>query len=516
MMGLRFAEKVTKGFFDAMIDSGATTLLARVNRLLHDRGAPAFVVGGLVRDMLLDRSTVDIDIAVDGDAPETARAVADALGGKYVLLDDVNRVARVLLPKDGPASAVSQWQLDFSTLAGSIEQDLARRDFTIDAMAVELDRLVTGQRAEALIDPFNGRDDLERGLVRSVDDSVFEADAARLLRAVRLAAELGFSIEADTEAQIRRDARLIVTVAGERVREELLRLLAVPGSGRRVADLDRLGLLTAMIPELEEARDVAQPPEHFWNVLDHSLMVVVAADFLLRQGTWQHTSAEVLHSVPWSDELAACFAGHVSSGSCVASLLKLAALLHDIAKPQTKATDDNGRTRFLGHAQQGAEVAAAVMERLRFSSRETRLVATMVEHHLRPVQMSQDGLPTRRAIYRYFRDVGEAAIGTLFLSLADHLATRGPHLDLSGWEGHTAIVDCVLVSHCEQPDKVRPAKLVDGHDLMSTFGLSPGARLGRLLDAVREAQAAGELTSRQEALSYVRNHLLTEEEVDVR
>ncbi|GAH96198.1 unnamed protein product [marine sediment metagenome] len=268
-------------------------------------------------------------------------------------------------------------------------------------------------------------------MIRTVAETAFESDAARLLRAVRLAAELGFSIDKETEALIRRQSYLIARVAGERVRDELLRLLAIPQAEQLLPYLDKLGLITAMIPELAQAKGVEQPKEHFWNVFDHSLRTVIAVDFLLRQGICEYASEEVLAAAPWSAELAQHFALEVSSGSTRRLLLKLAALLHDIAKPQTKAIDARGRMRFLGHAKEGAVITATILERLRFSAKEVKLVETMVRYHLRPGQMTQNELPSPRAIYRYFRDTEEAGIDILFLSLADHLATRGPQLNMA-------------------------------------------------------------------------------------
>jgi poly(A) polymerase len=147
---------------------------------------------------------------------------------------------------------------------------------------------------------------------------------------------------------------------------------------------------------------------------------------------------------------------------------------------------------------------------LRFSNREIKLVEVMVREHLRPGQMGQGGLPTRRAIYRYFRDTGEAGIDILFLGLADHLATRGAQLNLAQWQEHAQMVEYVLAQHFEQERLVIPAKLVDGYDIMNIFGLSPGPRIGQLLEAVREAQASGEVTNREEALAYLRDRLVTE------
>jgi len=484
-----------------LIEPGASLLLSEVSNFMAERGVRSYLVGGFVRDVLLGRDTADIDIAVTADATEIASKLATALGGRYVLLDEVNKVGRVVVASEEKGRRV----LDFSTVTVNIEHDLARRDFTIDAMAVDLGELGEDYSDVQLIDPFGGRDDLHRGVIRAVSDATFESDAARLLRAVRLAAELGFSIEGDTEALIRRYCHLIASVAGERVREELLRLLAVPG--QFLPYLDELGLLTALIPELAETKGVEQPKEHFWNVFDHSLETVAAVDFLLRRGAWEYAGEEVLAVASWSAVLTQHFDLEVSSGSTRRLLLKLAALLHDIAKPQTKAIDAGGRMRFLGHAKQGAAIAVNILERLRFSAKEVKLVEIMVRHHLRPGQMSHNGLPTRRAIYRYFRDTEEAGIDILFLSLADHLATRGPQLDLAQWQEHAQMAEYVLAQRFQEESLVKPPKLVDGHDLINIFGLSPGPRIGELLEAVREAQAAGELTTRQEALAFIRNRL---------
>ncbi len=509
-----------------LVEPGASLLLTRVSHLLTEQGIKAYLIGGFVRDMLLGRDTADIDIAVAADALEVAPKVAMALEGKYVLLDKVNRVGRVVLV-NGAAPTKGKWELDFSTLKGNIEQDLAQRDFTIDAMAIDFGQIIFHPltpspseekesskgdkillRPPMLIDPFKGWDDLQQGVLRAVTETAFPSDPARLLRAVRLATELGFSIDSKTEALIRRYSHLIAGVAGERIREELLPLLALPRAGQLLTYLDELGLFMALIPELAQTKGSEQPREHFWNVFDHSIQTVVAVDFLLRQGTWEYAGEEFLAAVPWSAVLSQHFDREVSSGSTRRLLLKLAALLHAIAKPQTKAIDEGGRMRFLGHAKEGAEIAVSILERLRFSAKEIKLVEVMVKHHLRPTQMSQGELPSRRAIYRYFRDTEEAGIDILFLSLADHLATRGQRLDLAQWQEHAQMAEYVLAQYFEKASLAVPPKLIDGHDLINIFGLQAGPEIGKILEAVREAQAAREVASREEALAYI-EHLLT-------
>ncbi len=478
------------------IKSDSSRLLSEISRFITRKKIHSYVVGGFLRDTLLERDTADIDIAVAADALEIAKEAADAFNGKFVTLDDVNLVGRVIMP-DG------KWQIDFSTLQSDIFQDLARRDFTIDAMAVELG---AGFNTKNIIDPFHGQDDLHHRLIKAVSDTIFKKDAVRLLRAVRLAAELNFTLESNTEKLIAQDSSLITGVAGERVREELLRLLNLSGAGSHLFYLDKLGLLTAMIPELAVAKGVEQPQEHTWDVFDHSIQTVAATEFVLRESPWEYADAAVLSAVPWSEKIEEHFNREISSGSTARSMLKLAALLHDIAKPQTKTTEGE-RTRFLGHADIGAETAAAIMERLRFSNREIQLVTLLIKYHLRPTQMSNEGMPSNRAIYRYFRDTGEAGIDLLYLCLADHLAARAAALDLNQWQEHCRLTEYVLAKHFTEETLAAPPKIFDGNDIIRIFKLKPGPKIGELLEELREAQAAGEITTREQAVAYIRNLL---------
>jgi poly(A) polymerase len=481
------------------IDQDLLAILVRVSTILNQQNCPAYVVGGFVRDWLLGRKTDDIDFAVKGDDLSMAQEVARAVDGKYVLLSEINKTARVVI------NGEHMWQLDFTSFSNDIQDDLRRRDFTIDAMAIELQALISG--SPELIDPFKGEIDLKKKLIRAVSQVIFIEDAARLLRAVRLSAELGFKIAPDTEKLIKKDCQLAKLVPGERIREELVRILALPGSAVSVRFLDKMGLLIAIIPELQELKGARQPKEHYWDVFNHSVETMAASEFVLREGKWKYGKDDLLTVVPWSEEISRHFDEEVSSGSNRRLLLKFSALMHDIAKPATMTVDEAGRTRFLGHAKEGAAKAVTVLERLRFSSREVRLVENLIYHHLRPAQMANSGLPTSRAVFRYFRDTEDAGIDVLFLALADYLATHGPKLDIKEWKQHNLLINFILTEHSRQETKVLPVKLIDGNDLMEAFSLSPGRLVGELLIEVREAQAAGELSTREEALELVRKKL---------
>jgi poly(A) polymerase len=508
-------------------------ILAKISHLLAIQKKQGYIVGGFIRDWLLKRETNDIDIAVSGDAITVARKVAEEIKGKFVLLDDVNNIARVVVIEDEQRGKPTQnqelhgaeWHFDFSSFTGDIKTDLARRDFTVNAMALELGQFVTARTATKmssrksatplvekrsplrLIDPFSGREDLKDKIVRRVSEQIFEDDAARLLRAVRLAAELDFTIEPETESLIHRYSQAVTEVPGERVREELLRLLNLPRATYYLRYLDKLGLLLTLVPELAESKGVEQPTVHFWDVFEHSLQTVAAVEFLIRESDWEYSNEDMLSTAPWSEAIDRHLSEEVSSGSNHKVLLKLGGLFHDIAKPMTKSIDDTGRARFLGHADQGAAMTVNIMERLRFSNREIKLVESLVYHHLRPAQMANGELPTQRAIYRYFRDTSEAGIDILFLALADYLASRGPLASMEDWRKHCQLINYILAEHDKQQAKILPVKLIDGHDIMDTFDLAPGQLIGKLLAVINEAHTSGELSTREEALALVQREL---------
>ncbi len=478
----------------------ARTLLATASELLS--GRPGYLVGGSLRDALLGRPSDDLDLAVPVDAPDLARTLADRSGGHFVLLDAQRGIARVVLD-EGPVRTI-----DIAPLRGDIDTDLGERDFTMDALAALLEPLADGAPAE-LIDPHGGLRDLEHGIVRLVSERALVEDPLRLLRAVRLAAQLDFRLAPETADALRRHAEGIGRAAAERQRDELARILATPRAGPAIRLLDDLGLLERLLPEVTASRGVSQPKEHYWNVFDHSVETVVALDFMLaekepagrREARFWRVLWDALAFLP---ELRDHLAEEVSEGRSRSTLLKLAGLLHDVAKPETRAPDATGRIRFFGHAERGAETARSVLRRFRFSRRETELVATMVEEHLRPGQLSTEGPPSRRALFRFFRDTDEAAESVLLLSLADHLAARGPRLRIDGWRRHVAYIAHVLGRRHEEEAIVRPTRLLTGDDLMVALAIEPGPEVGRLLAVLEEAQASGEVTSRQDALAFIR------------
>ena len=468
-------------------------LLVRLRDHFAARGVEAYCVGGVVRDAISGWATADVDIALHAaDVGSVAAEMARSFTATLVPLDEERQVFRVV-----PAGGA---YIDLTPVrGGGINADLALRDFTIDALAIPFDGLDLAY--PSLLDPLGGIADLRAGTVRACGPGVFREDPLRLLRGVRLAAEMCLVVEPSTQAMMREEHRLLATVTGERTRDEFCRILAAPGAVASLRLLDNLGLLTMIIPELEEARGVGQPKEHYWDVLQHSLETVGAMEQVLRQS---QGDPQFLDAIPWNAAFASYFQRPTGGGRNRLLLAKLTALLHDISKPATKTVEPDGRIRFLGHPVKGAEVTEQIMERLRFTSQEVRMVSIMVEEHLRPGLISRGANePTRRALYRFFRDAEDVVVDTLFLSFADYMAARGPLMETDDWALYSGKIRDIL-SHWQEWLSVPPTvKLVDGHDIMREFKLPPGPRIGSLLEAVMEGHASGEISSKEEALVLV-------------
>ncbi len=472
-------------------DPGQREIIQAAAAVAASQKLSAYIVGGFLRDSLLGRPVHDLDLAVEGDARLFAEALSEMLRAPMFALHVEAGMYRLTL--QGQAFD----QIDVSTTAGTLAEDLGRRDFTVDALAV--DALGAADSRRVIIDLAGGLGDLENKVLRAIAPDVFQKDPARLLRGVRLAAELGFTVEPATERLIIENAHLTASVAGERTREELVRLLSLPSAGATVEYLDRLRLLTRVFPELEPSRGVDQPNEHTWDVLGHQLKTVSSLDWVLRRGDWPYGMAEAQRIIPWDSATAAYFEASVNGGASRLALARLAALIHDIAKPETKTLAPSGRVRFYGHPSRGAETAAEMLKRLRFSQKEIKFIAAMVEAHMRPNQLGPEAImPTPKAVYRFLRDTGDAAVATLYLSLADHLAARGPTLVLDNFREHVTIVTYVLSERGRQLE-MAPKRLIDGHELESRFGLKPGPEMGNILEAVTEAQATGEIATKEEA-----------------
>ncbi len=447
----------------------------------------AWLVGGALRDRLLGRPTSDFDVALAGDPEPCARALARRAGGHAFALSESFGVWRVVAHE-------RTWQIDLLPLeGGSIESDLARRDFTVNAIAEPLG-------GGSPVDPFGGLGDLETRRLRMVSADAFERDPLRTLRLARLHGELGFTAERDTEAEAARSAGGLARVAPERIFAEFKRTLSAPMALEALDLMDAIGATATVLPELDTLRGVEQSRYHHLDVHDHTRAVLAEAIALERdpEPVFEERAQDVARfmSEPLADELTR------------AQALRFGALLHDIAKPHTRAVTPEGRVTFIGHDAVGAELASGVLARLRASERLSLHVGALTRHHLRLGFLVHQVPLGRRAIYRYLHACAPVQVDVTVLSVADRLATRGAgageaiakHLELA-----RRLLDEAFAWLSDPP---RPP--VRGDELQRALGLRPGPEIGRLLAQLEEASFAHEIETPSEALERARQLLAGE------
>ncbi len=438
----------------------------------------SWVVGGALRDELLGREVTDVDIAVKGDPERAAREKAAEVRGPVFRLSEAFGAWRVV---DRRAGRV----YDFSALQGeTIEEDLARRDFTINAMA-------RADGSSELIDPLGGRADLESRTLRVIGPEAYENDPLRALRLARFAAELGFEPDPETERLTATAAPRVSEASGERVFAELRRLVLAPGAVAGLVLADRLGLVRAVLPELADLHEVEQSHFHHKDVYGHTLEVLerlieleAAADGELREALDE----------PLADEL--------TRGEA----LRFGALLHDIGKPATHELRADGRVTFIGHDRLGEEMVRDVCRRLRTSERLSRFVGSVTRHHLVLGFLVHERPLDRRHVYRYLKRTSPVEVEVTFLSCADRLATRGKNAERA-IDAHLELAEKLMAAALEWRREGPPRLPLRGDELAEELGIEPGPELGRILADLEEAAYAGEVETREDAVAAARASL---------
>jgi poly(A) polymerase len=452
--------------------------------------ARVWLVGGAVRDELLARTArpaPDYDMAVEGDARELARALGHAADGHAFLLSEEFGAWRV-------KGREAEWQVDLTPLVGeSLEQDLRRRDLTINAIARPLGGV-------ELIDPYGGAADISARTLRAVGPGSFSSDPLRIVRLARFQAELGFEVEPGTERLAGSSSPKLVEVPGERVFQELQQLISADGVLNGLALLQRVGAVEALLPELHALRGVQQSDFHHLDVYEHTLATLAEVLELEREpepvfGVGASAQLRVVLSEPLANEL--------TRGQA----LRFGALLHDIAKSRTRAVSPEGRVSFFNHDSVGAAMTVEILGRLRASERLATHVAALTRQHLRLGFLVHERPLSRRAVYRYLSTCAPVEVDVTVLSVADRLATLGRNHEVA------------VAKHVELAHQILPAALayradppkppIRGDQLAKEIGLTPGPRIGELLAELTEATYAGEIETEQQAITYVREQMLT-------
>ncbi|OPL19891.1 MAG: hypothetical protein AVO35_00045 [Candidatus Aegiribacteria sp. MLS_C] len=448
--------------------------------LWEEAGHKLYLVGGCVRDRLLKKPTADYDLATDTSPELTMRILREAGWRAYPLGIEFGTVATTMDTPGGPEEVqITTFRCSESyrkgsrhpevVFGGSIVEDLVRRDFTINAMAMDC--------SGNLIDPVGGREDIQRGLIRTPmePEETFSEDPLRMLRAFRFACSLGFEIEEGTFRAVSRRKSMIQGISRERWKMEMDRLLADPDPRSTASVLQLMrksGLLAEMIPEFEEVfrqDGLSQGPAH-------------------RGDIWEHTMDAVSKAV--------------SDSPCV----RWALLLHDIGKPGCRTVNGDGRVHFYGHETRGGEIALAVAERFRFSKKERQCLAFLVENHMRPVHYTEEW--SDRAVRKLARDAGGHLQELLDLAESDIAAHAEPFAS----DGKGRLEELRTRLDILAPDlgrRVLPREL--GTILMNRLGsnISQAPRVGIALSNLEELVLQGalpELAAPDVYLEYLEEH----------
>ena len=457
--------------------------LSIVRQALKGCGLGVFLVGGALRDHYLNRRGTDLDFAVEKNAILLARRLSRRIKGAFVLLDRDHGSARVVKRIDGEI-----WTFDLTDWRGaSIAEDLNLRDFTVNTFAMD----ILEEAADANILEVKGsRRDIKARVVRMVKVGVFKEDPLRLLRAYSLQATHGFSLDLSTAKQMVKDIHLIRTVAAERIRDEIFKVLASPRAFEIVSSMDKIGLLSQVLPQLTVMVDVHQGGYHHLDVWRHSLEVLAQME-------------RIVEGLSVNDRMKNYLQETIGGGHTRLSLLKMSALVHDIGKPETQRQEE-GRMTFHGHEHAGERITRQLARHLKLSVKERYFLEDAVRMHLRPGYLSNFKRPSEKAIFRYLRDAGDEAVSLAILALADQAATRGPLTTEDKVQHHAKTCHMLIERYFKLKDQKPKQRLLTGNDLIKTLKLKPSKLFGEILSKIEESAALGKINTKNEALKLAR------------
>jgi putative nucleotidyltransferase with HDIG domain len=464
----------------------AKNLLKKISLFSKKKKKTLYIVGGYLRDALLNKhkEIIDIDFCLKNGAIRLGHELARQLRAGFVVLDKEHGACR-LVKKIGERNHT----LDFTDFrAKTLEEDLRLRDFTINTLALPLEAIFTEENPfNFMVDPYGAAGDLKKKIIRVASGKSFDDDALRILRAYSFACMFNFKIAPPTLSLIRRKKKKLSGVSGERIRDELFKILACPDSCAYFKKMDEAGVLKIVFPEIEMMRDLEQGPYHHLDVLKHTFETIRQLEFIFREFKDEQKVQDYLNE-------------------CVCALrqrftlMKLAAFLHDIGKPKALRHED-GKLKFHGHEKIGLDMTQEICTRIKLSNDERQALGKMVLWHLRPGYLADHEPPSARAIFRYFRDTGQESLSTLLLSLADQRATKGPLTTRVSRLRHEKLVASLIKEYFDRKNEKKLPRLLTGDDLIKRFKLTPSPLIGKILREIEELQAIGKIRSKKEALA---------------
>lgn len=419
-------------------------------------GKKVWLVGGFIRDLFLGKTSFDRDIVCLENSRELAQSIAQKLNGSFVELDLENEIYRVVLEDKKTYFDVSL------ALENDIKKDSQRRDFNVNSIFYDFE-------SEIFLDLRGGILDIENKIISTSDLKNLEDDPLRMLRAFRFASILGFKIDCEILNFIKENYKLIKNVAQERVSYEFLKLFEGDSFGVAILDMDECGLLSQILPFVDEIKKIPPNTHHHLNLFNHCL-----------------ESAKTIRIKN--------------------PLLRFATFCHDVGKPQTHTIEPTGRHRFIGHDDVGSKIIKPILAELKFSKKQIEYVSKMIKYHIYPSALMADENVCDNAKIRFIRKLDPHVEDILELARADRLCARGPMVDDEMVEKNLKSLEELHKFYLEvKPRMIELPKLLDGNEIMKKFNLKPSPKLGEVLDALKEAQIEGKVSTKEGALEFVAN-----------
>lgn len=439
-----------------------------------------YLVGGTIRDFLMGKTSFDRDIAIK-DAEVFAKNLAEKLDATFIVLDEENKIYRLVL-KDKIN------YLDISELCGNtIEEDLQRRDFTINAIAYDLAK-------EQIIDIVGGQDDFKNKVLRQIKDKNFEDDPLRVLRAFRFMAVTGFDMAEELKIAIEKYQILLNKPAKERVMYELMKLFGGDFASKTLLEMDKFGILEEFFPQVKEMKKVPPNTHHHLDLFNHVVESVRNVEEI-----YKSSSKEIQEHLEKVD-----FGGFARINH-----LKLATFLHDIGKYSTWTIEESGRHRFIKHDDIGAKMCKPLLQDLKFSKKQIEYVSFMIKNHIYPSNVLAAPDLNEKVMMRYLRKMENDVIDNILLAKADRLSALGEDITDEIVKENLDGLDKLLNFYLEKRDTMKPLpKLLDGNEIMELKGIKPSPLLGEIVNALNEAQLNGDVVTKDDAVCFVKNYIM--------
>jgi len=440
-----------------------------------------YIVGGTVRDYFLDKKSYDRDlILLDADAREFSLMIADFFNGKFIPLDEVNKIYRVVLP-----DKVNYFDIT-NPVENSLEKDIMRRDLTINAIAVNIR---TGEIPDFCAD---GLADIQNRIIRGISESNFTDDPLRILRIFRFHSLLGFEIDTSLLNIADKYSELITKPAKERILYELMKLFCGKFAHNALLKMDECSILAEIFPFVNELKQVPPNLHHHLDLFHHSIETVRQVGIL-----YENASDEVKKHLEAVD-----FGGFPRMAH-----LRLACFMHDIGKFSTwTIEEETGRHRFIKHDDVGAKLAAPLLKSMSFSNKQIEYIKLIIKKHMYPTAVVSAPEVNEKIMMRFVRKMGDDAIDNILIAQADRLSALGPEITEDIVNDNISALNKLLSFYLSAKQTLKPLpKLLDGNEVMKILGIEPSPLLGKILEAIKEAQISGEISTKDEAIAFVKN-----------